>query len=410
MSDRAALQAVAVQFWVNGMIFSSFLPRLPELRASVGLGLTGLGWALTAGAIGGFVGSALCGPVVARHGPARTTIVGGVGMVVALPFVGLAPTAVAFAGLLMLLHLFDTIADVGMNIIGSDVSARRRAPVISRLHGLWSVGTLCGGVVATVAAGAVSLRIQLGLVAVVLAGALAFVGPRLLAHDRAHPPEAERPGAPGDSDRDAGSGVGVGVGETSDGPMVGRSSSSNRAMWWRLRLAALATAAVAVEITPSDWASVALSDDLGVDETRAAAGFVAVTVGMVAGRFAGDWLTTTVGGARLLRASVATSLAGIALVAAGIGFASAVIGLAMAGLGASVLFPRLYDEAAQAPGRPGANLGALTAGIRVGALTIPVSVGVLSGTTLTVGAAMAAVMIPATVVLLTLGASTQSAP
>ena len=66
----------------------------------------------------------------------------------------------------------------------------------------------------------------------------------------------------------------------------------------------------------------------------------------------------------------------------------------------AVLFPRLYDRAAQAPGRPGAVLGAMTAGIRAGAFALPVTVGALASTdAVSVGGAMAIVTLPAVVLL-----------
>jgi hypothetical protein len=72
-------------------------------------------------------------------------------------------------------------------------------------------------------------------------------------------------------------------------------------------------------------------------------------------------------------------------------------GLLLAGLGTATFFPKLYDEAAHFPGRAGAALGALTAGSRTAALIAPVLTGVLIGTSLSVGAAMAIVALPCTV-------------
>jgi hypothetical protein len=90
-----------------------------------------------------------------------------------------------------------------------------------------------------------------------------------------------------------------------------------------------------------------------------------------------------------------TALAGVAVATLVPWPALAVAGFALAGLGAAVLFPRIYDEAAQAA-RPGAMLGAMAAGIRVSAFTVPVAIGYLGSTdALPVGAAMALVIFPA---------------
>ena len=71
----------------------------------------------------------------------------------------------------------DGIVDVAMNLQGSWLSARRHAPVMNRLHGLWSLGAMAGGVVAAQAAAlGVSLEVHLVTVAVLLATAVVFVG------------------------------------------------------------------------------------------------------------------------------------------------------------------------------------------------------------------------------------------
>ncbi len=387
------MRAVAAQFWLNGMVFSSFLPRLPELRAELGLDLPGLGWALTLGSLGGFLGSAACGPLVARLGPARTTVMGGAVLVACLPLVGLARGPAAFVVAIALLHAADTVADVGMNTIGSALSAQRSAPVMSRLHGLWSVGTICGGLAATATVGVLSTAAHLAAVSGLLAATLVYVGPRLLADGDAAVRRAatgvgaEAPVEP-DPDPEPGPGEAVAPGPT------------DRSAWRPMVVVAvLAAATVAIEMVPSDWASLALSTDLGAGDRLAGAGFVAVTGGMVVGRLCGDWLTVRLGPARLGRAALGLGVTGAVAVAVAPTAPVALAGFVVGGLGASALFPRLYDAAARAPGNPGANLGALTAGIRVGAFAVPVTVGALAGTALTVGQAMAAVVLAAALVL-----------
>ena len=69
--------------------------------------------------------------------------------------------------------------------------------------------------------------------------------------------------------------------------------------------------------------------------------------------------------------------------------------MVLAGRGVATQFPKLYDDAAKFPGRPGAGLGALTGGSRVALLIAPVVVGSLAATSLSVGTAIAIVTLPA---------------
>ena len=45
--DHRALASVAMQFFMNGAAFASFVPRLPELRTRIGVSLDGLGVLMT---------------------------------------------------------------------------------------------------------------------------------------------------------------------------------------------------------------------------------------------------------------------------------------------------------------------------------------------------------------------------
>ena len=56
--------------------------------------------------------------------------------------------------------------------------------------------------------------------------------------------------------------------------------------------------------------------------------------------------------------------------------------------------PKLYDDAARLPGRRGAGLGAMTAGMRLAFLVTPVAVGALAGSSLSVGEAIAIFTLP----------------
>ncbi len=99
------------------------------------------------------------------------------------------------------MSIFDVLVDSAMSLQGSWISGRRRAPVMNRLHGLWSFGTVVGGVgAAQLAAAGVSLRVHLFAVSFILLVVVIFVGAGLLRTDE-HPtfdPEVPpRSGTPG---------------------------------------------------------------------------------------------------------------------------------------------------------------------------------------------------------------------
>ena len=369
--DHRALRAVAVQFFLNGAVFASFIPRLPEIRDRVGIGVAGVGLLMSIAGVSGLVGSATVGPAIARFGTRRVILVAGTLVSLSLPLIGLATTPlVLLAGLVGMLT-FDVLVDVAMNMQGSWLSGRRHAPVMNRLHGLWSLGTLIGGVSSSRIAGAgVPLTTHLIGASALLLAMLGYVGRGLLRIDE--PTQTTASSEQGDiEDRR-------------------RRRYSPTLVLFLL----VGFFAVAIESTSIEWAAFRLSDDFGATAGFAALGYVAVTAGMTTGRFAGDWATVRLGQRRLTQVSIALTGAGLAVASLASNRNVVLAGYVCAGLGIATMLPALYDAAAKHPGRPGAGLGALTAGLRAASLAITLTVGALASTSLSIGSAVAMVTLP----------------
>ena len=185
--DRRALKSVGVQFFANGATYATIIPRLPEIRDQVGISIGGLGRRADRRQRRqpdrlGF--RRACRR--SRIGSRRVMIYGATMSIGFLPIIGFATSPVVLAVALFGLLFFDIFIDVAMNVQGSALSARRHTPVMNRLHGLWSLGTVAGGVLTVVLLRAgVSTEVQLTAVALVLIGALLFVAPGLLHRDDA---------------------------------------------------------------------------------------------------------------------------------------------------------------------------------------------------------------------------------
>ncbi|MDH4365813.1 MAG: MFS transporter, partial [Acidimicrobiia bacterium] len=327
--DRRATAAIAVQFAANGAFFASFLPRLPELRDELGVTTGAIGGLLTAASAVGLVSSALVRPIIARFGTRLVLFVGGLILAAGLALLGQAGSwPAALAGLIGL-FLVDVFVDVAMNMQGSWLSARRRRPIMNRLHGLWSAGSVVGGLVSARLANT-SLALHLGVTAVVLAVLSSLVATQVLAVDETH--DDDGPGGVVDGN----GGVG-GRGHRRIGPSPLQAS-----------LFAAGLAAVLVEMTAIGWAAFRITDDLRGSAATAGVAYVAVVGGMTAGRFAGDHLAQRWGSDLLMRGSAVLAMAAL-LVAGFVGIqVVTVIAFAAAGLGIATLTPRLYDLAARA--------------------------------------------------------------
>jgi len=373
------LQSVAVQFFANGAVVGSVLPRLPEIRDRIDTDLATLGVVFTLASLGGLLGSALCSPIIERVGSKVAMVGGGLALTSTLFLTAAARSPWVLLGALCLWLLFDVIADVAMNMQGSAISSRRSVPVMNRLHGLWSLGTVLGGVLASFLASIeLNLQVHLSAVALTLIATMAFVAPGLLPEEEViQENEPVPPGGPARSHR-----------------MV------------LLTFAVLAAMAMVMEQTSNDWSALRLTDDLTQTAGVAALGFVAYTVGMTVGRFSGDSLLGRIGQHRMIRAGASLNAVGLALAFLVDTVPTVLVGLVLAGLGNSVIFPMLYDQAAKAPGKAGAGLGAMVGGSRMGALAAPVSVGALASTdALSVGQAVAIATIPCALLVITIRAA-----
>ena len=392
---------MATQFFVNGAVFASFLPRLPEIRDRVGIGLGTLGVLLTAAAAFGLLGSAAVGPLIGRFGTRGVLVAGALTMVVVLPLIGVATTPWLLLVALAAMSLLDVLVDVAMNLQGSWLSARRRVPVMNRLHGLWSLGTVAGGLVASQAAATgVPLTAQLTVTSIVLLGAVVYVGRGLLAVDTPHEVAVVEPRWDEVALADAGTGPAAGVGTGDPRDVAGAGEVARRGVGGRAVLVSFGVAgalAVMLEIVNTDWAAFRLGDDLGAGPGLAGLGFVAFTVGMTAGRFLGDSMVVRFGSDRVLRVACVVAFVGVCAATLVPSRWVALAGYGLAGVGVATFFPKLYDDGARLGGRGGAGLGALTAGSRVSMLATPSAVGLLAATRLSVGTAVAVVALPAIV-------------
>ncbi len=387
--DKRALRSVAIQFFTNGATIATIVPRLPDLREQVDVSIGTLGVVLTVGGLASLIGVLFAGRFVADMGSRRVLIAGGVLSIGFLPVIGVATSPVVLAVGLFGLLFFDIFIDVAMNVQGSALSARRHTPVMNRLHGLWSLGAVTGGLVTVAALRAeVSVTLQFTVVAIVLVGVLLLVAPGLLRTDDV--PTFEAP---------------VPAGSSSPGSVVSSPDTSTPSRTVRgpgawsfagLMLGVGGAAAMSIEMTNSDWAAFRLGDDLDAAPGVAGLGFVIFSAAMTVGRLGGDWVQVRVGPTSLIRGSSVLVLIGAVFATLLASVPVSIIGFLIGGLGTSVLFPQLYDRAARWPGPPGSGFTAMLVGQRGSVVVTPTVVGALADTAaLSVGQAMAIVIIPA---------------
>ena len=187
--------AVSAAFLIHATVSGTWAPRLPAIKESLELSDGELGTALVGLAIGLLIGTRVAGAPVDRFGSRPVMRAGFPLLAATLLLPGLADSLIALFLSLLVLGLASGALDVAMNAQGIEVERYLRRPILSGLHGLWSVGLGIGaGVAAVAAAIEVDPLEHFAVVAAVLALASLVFLRGLLPARTAHPDAAhDRP-------------------------------------------------------------------------------------------------------------------------------------------------------------------------------------------------------------------------
>lgn len=322
MSGINARWAVAAVFFVNGGLLGSWAPHVPLVKARLGLSEVDLGIALLVMAIGAVATLVFTGFIVARYGSGPVTKVSIAIMALALPLIALAPDYTVLCVGAWIFGAGMGLSDVGMNTQAVEVEKRAARPIMSSLHGMFSLGGFAGS-----AAGGLTLAVADPAVhaigaAIVAALILAVtVGGLLPGHeDKAEP--------------------GAGVALPTRSVAV---------------LSVLTFVTFMAEGAMIDWTAVYLREDLAASSSVAAAGYAAFAGGMAVGRFAGDEIRKRFSAVSLVRTGALMAALALGLgVAVGVPIVM-IATLAITGLGLSNVVPVLFTAAGKAPGQPAAT-------------------------------------------------------
>jgi len=366
--------AVQAAFFLNGVTFATFLARLPSTKTRLHLAESTLGLALTVLGIAGVATMQVAGRVIARSGSDQVTGWALTAMPVALLGTALATDTTTWLVALVVFGMVAGLLDLSMNAQGVVVERLTGQPVLSTCHASWSLGSMVGAGLASLAlATATPPPAHVAVVGILVLGT--WVAMRAYV-------------------RPAGSGQAV-TGSVKPGSSVGAGSSveagngrESRDSFWRagwsrrvVALGGMGAAALLAETTVSNWGGVYLHAERGASLAVASLGFTALTTCQTLGRLVGDRAQQRVGRTHLVRVLAATAVAGLVIAVLSPGIAGVVAGFAVLGVGLSVLLPVLLS----AVGSIGADdegaalaLSRFTTLTYSGSLLGPVAVGALA--------------------------------
>lgn len=348
---RHRTRALFAYFFVPGLALASWVTRTPEIRDAVGASVVQMGLVLFGLSIGSITGILVAGRIVGRHGTRFTAALGLSLVLVSLVTVALGVVlgsqfvtgcGLAFFGLGM------GKAEIAINLEGAEVEKLTARPVLHKLHGCFSLGTLCG---ALIGLGLVALRVPVAAHMVLIALlALAMV----LRFYRDIP---ARQGLRTNADRSRGA-----SGQIWQDPRV-------------LLIGVIVFAMALAEGAANDWLPIVMVDEHGFSAASGSLIFLAFTAAMTAGRFGGGHLIARFGTAGVIRACAILAGIGVAYIIFGNNPWLAGVAVLFWGLGTSLGFPVALSAAGTGGGDAAARVKAVATVGYLAMLVGPPSLG-----------------------------------
>ena len=345
-SPASARWAILVIFLLHGVLLGAWVTQIPLAKARLETGLGLFGIALLSFAAGAVLAMPLAGVAINRFGSARLTWIMGLSFCVCLFGPSFAPSLPLFMLSGLALGASVGSMDVAMNAHGLAVEKALRKPVMSGLHGGFSVGAAVGTIGGAILLRAVGPELQLPLIVV-------FCAVGILVCARFFLPASVDKGL----------------------------SGSHFAMPTKatIGLGALCFLALMIEGSVADWAAIMLQDRFVIAASTAAMAFGFYQAGMALSRFTGDMLRQRYGAVRIVAVSSVLTAVGTAAALLLPSVPLSLIGFFVGGIGIGNVAPVLFAGGGRLePDAPGRGIAAVTSMGYSGFLAGPPLIGILA--------------------------------
>lgn len=351
LEARRARWGVTLCFVLNGVAWSTLLPRFPEIKRNLEIADFSWGIIIALGPIAGLIIGLFAARLIRRFQSAGVAVITQSLGIMCLNLLGNASSAWMFALGIMLMMSFDSLCDIAMNSHGMRVQKLYRRSILNGFHAWWSVGAVSGGLIGAAAAQFhVWIWLQC-LVASIVFGALALLARHWMLDGPDPLPE-----------------------QTEE--EKGRRFIPPSLLLRLVALGMLAAAAGLVEDSGASWGAIYMDRMFEVAPFVAGLAFVALQGAQTIGRFTGDALVDRMGRRPAMTLGLAIATVGMGMAVALPNPALTLLGFAAAGWGIATAIPGAMNAGDEMPGLPhGTGLTIVTSLCRVGFLAGPPIIG-----------------------------------
>lgn len=313
--SQYAINAIRLIFFSFGLSISSWAPLIPFIKIGLELSDAELGMVLFIFGMGALLTMPLAGWLIGKVGSKGVVILSSLAVSALLTCLPMAPSISSLYLVIFFFGIATGAMNVSMNTQAVEIEIAHKMPIMSGIHGWFSIGGLCG-------AGLVSFLLERGysLQNSMLAVAFAVFANMLLTWRYLLPNIQQK--------QKEGAGA-------AKGPLRFPESSI-------LLLGGLCFIAFMAEGAMLDWGAEYLSSYCSYELAAAGYGYAIFSVSMAIGRFLGDGIIKKFGSLMVFQAGCFLSASGF-LCLVGVKGAE-LLGFALIGLGASNIVPMLFSR------------------------------------------------------------------
>jgi MFS family permease len=324
---RAAI-AIFCMFLAHGLLLGAWVPHIALAQQRLEAGPAVFGLALLSIAGGAVLAMPIAGVEINRFGSRNVTVLSGIAFACTVLLPMHAPTMALFIPAGLALGAAIGTMDVAMNTHGIAVEKKLGRPIMSRLHGGFSLGGLFGAAAAALLLPRIG-PLTHGLVATAVALAIiAACRPFLLPSQ------------------------------------VDKGLSGTHFAWptrATIGLGLLCFLALMSEGAVLDWSTIYFRDKFTIDASTAGLSYAMFSGGMAASRLSGDWVRLTFGAVRMVVFSALLTAAALTLGLWAGSYPLALLAFTVTGIGIGNIAPVLFAGGGRLePDAPGRGIAAVT--------------------------------------------------
>lgn len=339
--------SIGLVFMTVSILFGSWVTRIPDVKANLGLSEGTLGLSLLGMSIGALLMMPFSAWIMSKFGTGKTIVIGILVAIVTMALPVFATSFWMLVSFLFLAGLCHGLTDVAINAAAAMIEQSQRIRILSTCHGMFSIGGMFGAILGSfLASMGVSVQVHLTSLAVVMIIFILLISKNLLKVENAEIEEGK-------------------IFVLPSGGLIG--------------LAVIGFAIMMGEGAIADWSAIYIKDYLYGTAAIAGLGFAGFSFTMSLGRFMGDSIVPKYGSKNIIRFGSALGAFGLALVIFIPHIYVAILGFTIVGLGFSCVVPILFSAAAKVPDvASGTGIAAVTTSGIFGFLIGPPAIGFIA--------------------------------